>query len=347
MIQHVSRIALAIGAVLAILSGFALTVQAQTGRPVSVTARPVAMHTPARPDAEPNVGRLHFLAGMELTAEDDAFGGLSGLAVSADGRRALAITDRGQWVALEFELEDGLPRGIAAVRMAPLLDPDGEPLEGVLSDAEALLIDDDAVLVAFEGRHRLHRYPAARPIAEPEMLFAAEGSVLQLPLAARRQPRNGGIEAMIRTGQGRLLLLSERAEAADGGHRAWLWTGRGGGDSLTFAVPDRFAPTDAARLPDGDLLVLLRHYSPLTGAAAKLMRIAAEAIAPDARLTGEELAVLRRPLSVDNMEALAVRRDAAGRLLVYMVSDDNFRSGQRTLLLVYALEETEAGTAGE
>jgi hypothetical protein len=39
------------------------------------------------------------------------------------------------------------------------------------------------------------------------------------------------------------------------------------------------------------------------------------------------------------MEALAVWRDAQGRLLVALMSDDNFSVLQRTLLMLFQLEE--------
>jgi hypothetical protein len=56
-------------------------------------------------------------------------------------------------------------------------------------------------------------------------------------------------------------------------------------------------------------------------------------------LSGTTLAVLRPPMTLDNMEGVAARRTAAGETLLYLISDDNFRAGQRTLLLVFALAE--------
>jgi len=50
-----------------------------------------------------------------------------------------------------------------------------------------------------------------------------------------------------------------------------------------------------------------------------------------------ELATLAGPMTVDNFEGIATRRGPKGETLIYLVSDDNFRSGQRTLLLMFAL----------
>lgn len=54
--------------------------------------------------------------------------------------------------------------------------------------------------------------------------------------------------------------------------------------------------------------------------------------------TRRELATLRPPLTVDNFEGLAVREEGAEanrRTFLYIVSDDNFSSGQRTLLMKF------------
>jgi len=69
-------------------------------------------------------------------------------------------------------------------------------------------------------------------------------------------------------------------------------------------------------------------------------------------LAPREIARFESPLTLDNFEGVEARRDASGRALVYLLSDDNGcakapgsqrsglqRSGmQRTLLLLFALE---------
>jgi hypothetical protein len=104
-----------------------------------------------------------------------------------------------------------------------------------------------------------------------------------------------------------------------------------------------FTPTGAASLPGkqagGDLLVLERRFTLLGGPAARLVRVEGESIRPGAALTGRELALLRPPLTVDNMEGLAARRGPGGETLVYLISDDNFHLLQRTLLLMFELAE--------
>ena len=43
-------------------------------------------------------GQLIFLGGFELASKDSRFGGLSGLALTKDGKRLYAISDRGYWL---------------------------------------------------------------------------------------------------------------------------------------------------------------------------------------------------------------------------------------------------------
>lgn len=44
-------------------------------------------------------------------------------------------------------------------------------------------------------------------------------------------------------------------------------------------------------------------------------------------------------LLVDNFEGVDVRRDAKGRTMIYLVSDDNFMILQRTLLVMFELAD--------
>jgi hypothetical protein len=67
--------------------------------------------------------------------------------------------------------------------------------------------------------------------------------------------------------------------------------------------------------------------------------IEAEQVRPGAVLKGREIAEIRLPHAVDNMEGVAARRGADGETLIYLISDDNFNALQRTLLLMFALEE--------
>ena len=108
---------------------------------------------------------------------------------------------------------------------------------------------------------------------------------------------------------------------------------------FSYRVPAGFSPTDMVALNgdgrDGRMLILHRRLSGLGGLSALL----AEAQIPSAGagpVHPQELARLAAPLTVDNMEALAIRSEGERRFN-YLMSDDNFRSFQRTLLLKFEL----------
>jgi hypothetical protein len=321
-------------ALLALLLGLVECTQAaelETSRQaIAIDAAPVAL-SEHDPDAT-RLGDLRYLGGLELTADHPAFGGFSGLWIAPDGARILAVTDKGNWVSGRLTGDPGAPTSVAGAAIGPL----GVPSDGPVADArgrdsEAIAERPDGrMLVAFEGRHRILVYgPATRPpVAGPAERVATP------PLLARA-PANKGAEALAALSGGRLVMLTEGLTAGDS-RIGFLRDGEGW-HRLAYPRDPDYAPTDAAQLPGGDLLVLERRFDPLGGFQVRLRRIAGDTIAPGARLDGPVIAHFRRPYVVDNFEGLAVRTTGDGRTLLYLVSDDNFQPLQRTLLLVFAL----------
>ena len=222
--------------------------------------------------------------------------------------------------------------GIGDGALYPIRNEAGQPVRGHWRDAEDLArLADGRRAVGFERRHRIWLYAGdvARAAAE----------ALATPAGMGEAPHNGGIEALTQLADGRLLALTEDFRASEGGMRGWIITLGGGAAPFAYLPAHDFHPTALATLPDGDVLVLERRFTLVAGPGARLVRVARAAIAPGARLTGRELGRLELPLAVDNFEGLAVRRDGAGRTLVYLVSDDNYNPVQRTLLMQFRLDE--------
>jgi len=298
-------------------------------------------------------GKLHFRGGVELRSSDDGFGGLSGLLVSTDGSRFVAVSDEAHWVTGSLEYAGGNLARAVGDTIAPLLDLEGKPLADKTGDAEGLAstggndITGD-LFVSFEGDHRVWRYPFAKS--------GVEAVPVNLPIPAEVQgaPRNGGLEGITLVADGMLFGVSERFRDEAGDYHAWFLpippaNPRGGAVAATArAVSIRaispFAMTDVRRLADGDLLTLERRYSAVKGVGSQFRRIprasveAAAASGAATPLDGELLANFDAAYEIDNMEGLAVRTGEGGETLVYVVSDDNFnRPVQSTLLLMYEL----------
>lgn len=296
--------------------------------PLSVTAVSVPLDASA-PDLR-TVGRLRYRGGLQLTSPDPRFGGLSGLHVSDDGSW-LAITDEGCWVRGRLLYHDGRLVGVAGDSIGTLRDPGGSPLVDKRDqDAEELLVlDSGERIVSFERRHRILAYSAG------DVAFAAP-SLVAPPPDLETAPENGGLESLAALPDGRMLLLSERLHVA-GGVRGWLGT-PGAWHPFAVRVEGILRPAGAAALPDGDVVVLLRGFAPLTGTVVQVRRLPRARLENGTSLDGVRLAELRAPLTVDNFEAVAVRPGPRGETLLYLLSDDNFNPLQRTLLMVFELE---------
>lgn len=320
---------------------------------MTISVRSVPLN-PRLPGAGGTLGALEYLAGYELSSPYGGWGGFSGLAISPDGERILAVSDTGLWLEARAVHEGG--RRLADVNsgfMLPLRDEAGQPLRGKpLSDAEGLAADlDGTVLVSFERQHRLWRYSLA------EGLDRARAVAVPSPLDGATLSSNAGAEAVAVLTDGTIVLLTEGAPAkgsaetigedpdgeaaAGGGKRDDMVPGWVRLDGTWYDVAWQrnglFRVTDAAGLPNGDLLVLERRFTAIGGPAARLSIVPRNQIAPGAVLIGQELALLRLPYTVDNFEAVATRRAADGSTLIYILSDDNRHPLQRTLLLQFRL----------
>ena len=76
---------------------------------------------------------------------------------------------------------------------------------------------------------------------------------------------------------------------------------------------------------------LFRAYDPIRGARGLLKVESTDGLVAQARLRGG--------LPTDNYEGVAIGRNPAGRIRIWVVSDDNFSRDQRTLLLALDLIE--------
>ena len=277
------------------------------------------------------IGALAWRGGLAVTAEDDRFGGLSDLVLTADGAALTAVTDAGRWLTARLVYDRaGNLAGVTAARMGALRDPRGLLLTGkARQDAEALArLADGGLLVAFERDHRLSRYAAGDLAGPPEPLPPPPG----LATAGF----NGGIEALLALPDGRLLAFTEGQKVGDA-YAVYLREASGAWQSLALRPTGLFVPTGAALLPSGDILLLERRFTLLGGPGARLSRIALESIRPGALLAGTEIAELRAPLTLDNFEGVAVHQAGDGTTRITLLSDDNFAAWQRTLIVQFEL----------
>jgi hypothetical protein len=307
---------------------------------VEIVARPIAHFQRGRPDLK-RFGVLEFRGGMVLTSPSPHFGGWSGLAMEADGRSLVAISDVGGWLTADLTYEGDRPSKLVHARIGPLLAAGGRLLRNKREqDAESLTLLEGTLakgtlLVGFERVHRIGRFEIR------DRQVRAPSGYLRLPPEARRMQQNQGIEALavLRAGplKGSVVAFAERFTRGSGYHTGWIWV-EGEPRRLQLKDIDGFNITDAAGLPDGSLLVLERYYRWTVGVKMRIRHLAAAEVVPGARLTGRVLLEADSSYEIDNMEGIAVHRGSRGETVVSLISDDNFNHLlQRTVFLQFAL----------
>lgn len=307
--------------------------------PVDAQSLPIeigAQQEPFRLDASAarQVGRLIWRGGLSLSANSASFGGWSDLRVTPDGRRLTSVSDVGGWFTATIEYDqDGNLAGLSDGRIGPLRQPDGRPLSAKdWADSEAMAhMPDGSWMVSFERHHRLWRYPTLDgiPVA------------VDLPGDFRRQPFNGGAEALSALPDGRLVAISERYSVRPGFNVGWIGVPSGEGryawSRFEYATAPSFHPTAITRLPDGSFALLERAFDIVRGVRVRVMQFEASQLAPGTAVHARELAFLASPYAVDNLEGLSAATGSHGETLLWLISDDNFNPLQRNLLLMFEL----------
>ena len=296
------------------------------GLPLTSVAVPLDPLDPSRT----KVGHLRYMGGLVLKSTDPTFGGISGLR-AAPGGRLLGITDTGNWVVFTVVEHAGRLVGVKDGSIAPLLDETGSAaFRKEDGDAEGLEWDPatHTAMVSFEQDHRIQHYAGIDP-ARPTTLGVKPAKVTRDPATAD-WPKNGGGEAIAALSDGSRLVFEEDGVDSDGLSPV-LQTKDGKTRQLTYRRVPGYKPTDAVEVAPGELLVLGRAFGAVDGISANLSRVTV-----GSAMVAHEVARLKPPLTIDNMEGLALRH-VGGRTFVYIIADDNFNAWEKILLLKFEL----------
>jgi hypothetical protein len=345
-----------------LLLGLALTaaalvppspVAAQSSKPplpedvhtIEVQARPIAHFQSSNPGTK-RFGKLEFRGGLVLSSPSPSFGGWSGIAIAPDGRRFLAISDEGSWLAGEITYDGRAPAGIVNARIGPIRAIKGRHLDRKRDlDAEGLSLLSGSlvhgtVLVSFERNHRIGVFPVVDGLLDSPLRY------LKLPPEARQMKPNSGLEAVaaINGGpmKGAIIAFAERFPGDPARHTGWIWV-KDVAHRLWLVDHGGFDITDATSLADGTLLILERRFRWTEGVKMRLRRLRADEVKPGAVLDGEVLLEADLSSEIDNMEGLAAHQGAAGETVLTLISDNNFNTIlQRSLLLQFNLGAVKA-----
>lgn len=324
------------------ITAFALLAAMRPALAVDVAVTATQISSFGETGLDQKVGGLIFRGGIAMVAQDDTFGGLSGLAITGPNQQVSFVSDRGNFVAgqLAYDDDDRL-FGLIGVRVEPMQNSKGAPLpRQYAKDAESVdTIWRDgkavAVRVGFENLTRVADFAlddgmpggAAREIAIPDWLtnLRSNESLESVCIAPPASPIAGST-----------LLLTEAHDDGAGNHAGWLLGQRDKGP-ISYAASPIVNPTDCAFLPNGDLLVLERGVSMLTF-SMRLQRVAAADVRPGNVMKGQLLLSASGSM-IDNMESLAVHVAPNGEQRILIGSDNNFNDWQRSLLFEFVLPQ--------
>ncbi len=269
-----------------------------------------------------------FVGSYTWAPEKWPLSGVSGIELSADGRRFVLVTDRG------YVATGTLARGSDGAVSDVVLDEPGQLMRGdegeVMSfnnrDAEGLaLLSDGRYAVSFENTNTVSVYSGP----------AGKSTVLTYGDNLPGIPVKLGLEGLAADSEDRLYAIVEQALGSPRGYRVWRYAE--GAWSNPFDIPNDglWRATGADFGPDGRLYLLERDYWPILGFMTRVRRFQ---VGPEG-LSGEETLLVTQAGRHDNLEGIAVWQDGDGATRLTLVSDDNFRVMQRTEFVDYRLDD--------
>jgi len=287
------------------------------------TLRFIPQRLPPKAELARHLGAFDLEGAWQMTSPHWRFNGYSAL-LALGGGELLAISDRSDLLRFSEPGAPPRPIEIRPIRSNALSKRYGYDSESATYDPES-----GRVWLGWEGSNRISLHG---------LDFGPSQTVS--PPAMRDWGLNAGPESMVRLTDGRFIVLREGADGwlDDNHHRALLFPD----DPLTGKTPEEFtfvglrgfSPVDAAQLPDGRVLILMRRLVwPFPVRFAGRIMIADPAdIRPGENWQAKEVAKLSSSLHVDNFEGMAIEPGDNGRVIVWLISDANAAITQRTLL---------------
>jgi len=263
---------------------------------------------------------------LNIRSAEPLLGGLSALEMADDGASMVALSDRGIVFQADIARDlAGRVTGVTLTSAEELLGQDGQRGPWAARDSEGVARASDGTLfLSFEGDHRVARYlgGALSEALPPHPDFAGFAP-------------NAALEALAIDAAGRLYAVPEDPgpEAlsfpvyrfADGTWDRLLSIPRAGGFLAVGADFDDM----------GRFYLLERDFSLLFGFAARIRRFTLT----DAGLGDETTLLTTRYGQFSNLEGLSLWRNADGRIVASLVSDDNFSPFLPTQLVEYVLPD--------
>ncbi|WP_227370427.1 esterase-like activity of phytase family protein [Halomonas sp. M20] len=262
--------------------------------------------------------------------DDTPVGGLSDLAWDEDESLLYMISDRGWLHRVRLRFSGGELIGLDPLKTYVLRDRQGRALNEDAADAESMIAQrgnngvrgDTRLLIGFERDHRIqHFYPNGKSVGKPLK-----------PQGLRGASPEKGVEAMGRHKREGIIAGLENAPTGIDKSSTRLFS-LGNEAEWTYPLLDESGNALTALETYGnDLLALERAFAPPAPLVISLRRVQ---LGSNAQIEVKTLAQLSSGdgWRLDNFEGLT----HLGGNRYLMVSDDNFRLVQETLLTCFEL----------
>lgn len=273
-----------------------------------------------------HAAELEFVSRYTWNNEREDFGGISSIDFLDDGNRFAFTSDKGLVGLASIAREGGSISAVIDEAFDKLKAEPGKKLRSYETDAEGIAVDGNGSMFAsFEGTHVIFRYDELGGDAE------LAGSSPHFD----RLQSNSGLEALALDTAGVLYAIPERSGDLNRPFTVFRGNGKDWDTNLNLSRYDGFLPVGADFGPDGKFYVLERRFDGLSGFANRVRRFDIA----DTGLENEEVLLRTNAGRHDNLEGIAVWKNADGDTFVTMVSDDNFQFFQVTELVEYKLVE--------
>ena len=271
--------------------------------------------------AGPVWAEAELIGSYHWQMDDARLGGMSAISLAANGTDFTALSDRGHLFTGRLIREAGQIIAVEAATPHRWRGPGMIPLSRPESDSEGLAIaPDGTIFIAFEWTHGIRRFATPASPAGPFLRHPDFGSL----------QTNSGLEALAIGPDGALYAIPERSGEALRPFPVYRYLNDTWDIPFSLQRRGAFLVVGADVGPDGRLYVLERDFIGV-GFRSRVRRVDLDG--------GNETLILETGLRThDNLEGISVWHDGDA-LRLTMISDDNFRSFQRTEIVEYRLTE--------
>ena len=270
--------------------------------------------------------KLEQVGFLNIDANEEDYGGFSGLVVRNQGSEALVVTDKSFFFVLELHRnEDDNLTGYSVIKRGRILSSKGEHLAGRNTDSESIVLDaNNNYYISFESNHRImmHAEIGGKGVFMPKHPMFNKLSV------------NKGIEALAIDNDNRLIAIPEKPPLGISDIPIFRLQNNKWKIIRYVKIKDNFLVTDAEILPQGLLLILERRFSWTQGFKTRFRLISLDKFDNTEPITVFTSAANQ----FDNLEGVTLWKDRKGEMRILTVSDDNFHPLQQSEIREFFLK---------